>query len=560
MQDLSRTLLDYDLELLRVIANRWDVDLNTRDPREAATRLADAMRNPQRVSDVWGRLSEEQRQALQTVLGSTGARMQSAMFRRMFGEIRTMGPDKLEREKPYLNPVSPAEALYYRGLIASTFDKSTKGAQAFTFVPTDLVPLMPTHQTGYDTSAPAEYVEAVPQPDNIRPADTVLVDDLTSFLAFCQLHTVTVADGAITAEMQKLLKPWLIGTASAARIALMLALAAGLGIAAETDSIYRPQPTARKWLDLRRSDQVRALVETWQKSTVYNELWYTPGLKAEVSAGWQNDPLLARQTVISFLEMVPPDQWWPVDELISEVKENEPDFQRPAGDYDSWYIRDAQTDQYLRGFESWDRVDGAMLRFILTGLMNGLGLVDTAQNGALCRLTAYGRAFAGMIDWPKASTDQPPFLIQEDGTIEVPRASSRYDRFQLARFTEWVKAGDPFLYRVSAAGLAQAVSQGIQAPQILLFLRRSTHDAVPEPVVQLLETWGQAGDSPASIERLIVLRVPTPELLNTIQSTPALRRYLSVPLGPTAVAVRENQWNELAAALQAQGILVEVEV
>jgi len=33
---------------------------------------------------------------------------------------------------------------------------------------------------------------------------------------------------------------------------------------------------------------------------------------------------------------------------------------------------------------------------------------------------------------------------------------------------------------------------------------------------------------------------------------------LSVPLGTTAVAVREDQWADLAAALQSQGILVDV--
>ena len=562
MQDLNLTLFDYDLELLRVIANRWDVDLNTRDPHEAAVRLAAAMRVPERVEDIWNRLDDDQRRALQTLLGS-GGKMATPMFARMFGEIRAMGPGKLEREKPYLEPLNLAEALYYRGLIANKLDKSARGPQAFTYVPTDLAPLMPTHQTGYDLSAaPAQVVEPVAPPENIRPADTVLVDDLTTFLAFCQVYTVgTVGENgmAIMSDAQQRLKPHLIGSASNARIALIMALAGGLGLATEQDAAFRPQlSNIRKWLDLRRGEQVRSLVETWQNSTAYNELLYTPGLKPETSAGWQNDPLLGRQTVLNFLEIVPPDQWWPVDELIEDVKETEPDFQRPAGDYESWYIRDAQTDAYLRGFESWDKVDGAMLRFILTSLMNGLGLVDTAQNGSLCRLTAYGRAFTGMADWPTANADQPPITVHEDGTIEVPRAASRYNRFQLSRFTEWLKAGDPFIYRMSLAGFTRASEQHIQAEQVLIFLRRSTQDNVPDSVRQMVETWGQAADSPVTLERLIVMRVPTPELLNTIQTTPALRRYLSVPLGTTAVAVREDQWADLAAALQSQGILVDV--
>src|SRR5262249_25040232 len=155
------------------------------------------------------------------------------------------------------------------------------------------------------------------------------------------------------------------------------------------------------------------------------------------------------------------------------------DFQRPAGDYDSWYIRDAQTGKYLRGFESWDTVDGAMLRFILTGPMHGLGLVDTAENGAACRLTAYGRAFGGIAEWPAQPAEAVPFTIQADGLCEVPRNVSRYDRFQLARFTEWGKAGEPYQYRITSTGLAQASRQSIQANNILPFLKRGTGDQVP---------------------------------------------------------------------------------
>ncbi len=93
MQDLSRTLSDYDLELLRVIANRWDVDVSRRDARQAAEQLANAMRQPERASDIWDRLTDEQRGALQTLLGA-GGRMPTAVFSRLFGQIRPMGPDK----------------------------------------------------------------------------------------------------------------------------------------------------------------------------------------------------------------------------------------------------------------------------------------------------------------------------------------------------------------------------------------------------------------------------------------------------------------------------------
>src|SRR5436853_3314908 len=154
MQDLSRTLSDYDLELLRVIANRWDVDLNSRDAKQAAERLASAMLKPERASDAWDRLNDEQRGALQALLGG-GGKMPKAIFSRMYGDIRQIGPEKLEREKPYLNPASLAEALFYRGLIAVTFGEGTKAPQPVVYVPSDLIPLLPAHKTSYVDLGPA---------------------------------------------------------------------------------------------------------------------------------------------------------------------------------------------------------------------------------------------------------------------------------------------------------------------------------------------------------------------------------------------------------------------
>src|SRR5579871_6295907 len=187
MQDLSRTLSDYDPELLRVIANRWDVDLNVREARNAGAYLAQNMLRAEKVADAWARLTDEQRGALQALLGA-GGKMPSFVFARLYGEIRQMGPDKMEREKPYLNPASLSEALYYRGLVSIAYGEGIKGSQAFIYVPTDLMPMMPIHKTGYkldDEEAEIAPVSALPQPNNIRQADTAIVDDLTTLLAYC---------------------------------------------------------------------------------------------------------------------------------------------------------------------------------------------------------------------------------------------------------------------------------------------------------------------------------------------------------------------------------------
>ena len=81
------------------------------------------------------------------------------------------------------------------------------------------------------------------------------------------------------------------------------------------------------------------------------------------------------------LDDLPRQTWWNLKSFIEAIKEQHPDFQRPAGDYDSWFIRDAANGHYLRGFTDWDLVDGALIRFLLADVMHRLGLLDLASPG-----------------------------------------------------------------------------------------------------------------------------------------------------------------------------------
>jgi hypothetical protein len=563
MQNLAQTLADYDLELLRVIANRWDVEL-PRSVKGAVAALSKVMLDRERAAAIWARLSDEQRGVLQTLLGSAGYKMPAPMFKRIAGEVRQMGVERLVREKPYLSPVSHAEALYYLGLIAFG------GGQAFVYVPSDLAPLLPIEKTGYDLSAPAQRSEpllSLPEPQGIRAADTSLVDDLTTFLAACYNEDVPLVNESLSDEQRMALEPFFIGKVEVARLALMVSLALDMGIAGLEGEKIKPVPAkARSWLDAPRPAQVRALAEGWQGSRRFNELFHVPTLKVERTGTWQNDPLLARQAICGYLEMVPPNGWWSVDELIETIHEEEPDFMRPDGDYESWYIRDAKTNKYLRGFEHWHAVDGAVLRFILTVPMHWLGLVDIAENGAVCRLTPYGRALVGVSEWPpnpppNAPNEGKPITVDAEGTCRAMRATNRYERFQLARFTNWiggVSSVEGYQYLITPESVARAQKQGVRAEQIVTFLRRVTGDKVPTAVIQQLQTWASAQAQTATLEQLWVLRLPSEALLDKLFELPKVRRFLGARLGAQAVAVRADQREALIKALRENNLQVEV--
>lgn len=565
MRTLLRTLQDADPALLPVLARLWDVedDLQNMSHDEAAVALTQAMLDPQRAERVWDSLDDDQRGALQALL-SAGARMTASTFTRLFGEIRLMGAEQLAREKPYASPKTSAEALFYRGLIAQAFEQAETGARPVIYVPTDLALVLPRHKTSYadlddeaadEASPELPTIEPLEEVHNVVPADTSIVDDTVALLAYALLHLPELDDDTLTAPHRVALLPHLL-VRDEARLAFLVSLAVSANLAeVQEGRLALRRAEARRWLEAHRAAQVRQLAEAWRDSVIYRDLWHVPGLHPEPT-GWPYDPVVARTAVIGFLsEFVPEQDWWSMDEFIEAVKQTDPDFQRPGGDYTSWYIRNDEGD-YLQGFESWDAVEGALLLFYLGGPMHWLGLVDLADDAA--RLTAYGRALAGFIPWPSPPEAEDKVQVQPDGTLLVSRRVPRIERFQVARFTTWLAAGDPFTYRLDAAGLARAARQGITTQHISAFIARALGDTpIPAPIVRLLETWQAGPTGSVTLEQLLVLRTTDPQTLALLLDTPELRRYLGAQLGPMAVVVRAGQADALRAALAQRGIVVE---
>ena len=338
-----------------------------------------------------------------------------------------------------------------------------------------------------------------------------------------------------------------------------LAFLLGVGLSANLIAVEEGQASTRRaetriWLSDTRANQVKALADAWRDSTVFRELAHVPGLHPEALPNY--DPTVARGAIFNFLNEIAPDSdWWSLDEFIEVVKHTDADFQRPGGDYDSWYIKNDEGD-YLRGFESWEAIEGALLEFVVTGPLHWLGLTDLADDAA--HLTAYGRAFLEIIVWPTPPEPDDKVDVSEDGTLAVSRRVSRIDRFQVARFTTWGEPGDPFTYMLDGPGIAQADKQGINTGHIGTFLKRMLGDRpIPTKIANLLQNWQGGATATVTLEQHIVLRTTSPETLTKILETPTLRRYLGAQLGPMAVIVRADQWEALRVALGEHSIQAE---
>jgi hypothetical protein len=130
-------------------------------------------------------------------------------------------------------------------------------------------------------------------------------------------------------------------------------------------------------------------------------------------------------------------------------------------------------------------------------------------------------------------------------------------RYQVARFCAWegLAQGD-YQYRLTPSSLERARRQGLGSHHLLVLLRRHAM-ALPPNLVKALEEWETNG-SPAHIERLIVLRVKDPEIIQKLRNSRAAR-FLGDSLGSTTVVVKPGAFEKVLAALAELGHLADYE-
>jgi hypothetical protein len=555
MYVLHRFLIDYDMAMLRALAQNRGVDLTTNRQTEATDQLAMALLEPFSIRVALARLSSQARRGLNRLLAA-GGRMRAPQFARQYGAVRPMGPGRLERELPWQEPANATEELLYAGLIFRAFSAEQGAPGEFFFVPVDLAPLLPQDDLP-SLGFPLEIVSPPARQDEAQPS---LVHDLYVYLVYVQTHDVRpYADGRLgRKDLTALLARFT--DRGERRLELMRHLAQRLGMVSRPDQCLRldPQPVKR-WLTSSPARQWATLQEAWRDDPTWNDLCRVPSLMCDEAGRWQNDPLSTRRAMLELLARVPPDAWWTVASFVAAVKEVDPDFQRPDGDYVGWYIRDAETRAYLSGFESWDRVEGAFLVDLLTGPLYWLGIVERAPLGAAigadaaCRLTESGARLLGLAPDTAEPLPSAPILIRPDFTVELPDAASLYTQFQVERFAEWEGAA-PRRYRLTVSSVGRALTRGVRVEQILAFLRKSSQGPLPPNVVGHLEAWAQR-DGQVDVEEVALVRTKSERAMQELRALPETRSLIGQQLSPTTALVRKQDLPRLYKALRSLGYL-----
>lgn len=553
MPDLSQSLQGRDLGHLRIVAELWGVDLSAPDARVAMQRLAAALLDGQLLTEVYEALPGEARQAVEDLLQNEG-RLPWQLFTRRYGAVRDMGPARRDRDRPHANPSSPAEMLWYRALVGRAFFDTPDGPVEFAFIPEDLLPLIPA--PGRQAPAPLGRPATPAERAHPRPANDRILDHACTLLAALRLglspDTIDlIAAGWITSP------PYPIAPAPL----LSLLTAASL---LDATGMPSPEP-ARAFLEAPRAEALSKLVSAWMSSPTFDELRLIPHLKTE--GEWTNDPLRTRKNLLGYLSTLPEGEWWSLPAFVDSILQAHPDFQRPAGDYDSWFIRDRRASgqgDFLRGFEHWDEVDGELIRYMICGPLHWLGVFDLAFSVKGPPTTARATAFR-FTRWARPllqghvpdgfPLEEAHIVAASDARLRIPRLARRAARYLIARFCAWDgESEDLYYYHVTPASLARARQQGLKAANLLSLMRRYA-PAVPPSLVKSLERWEQYGCE-ARFEKVVVLRLTSPELLQAVRGSRAAR-FLGDPLGPTSVIVKPGAWQKVLSILAEMGYLGE---
>jgi hypothetical protein len=548
MPDLAQSLGRYDLGYLQIVAELWGVDFSAGELKRGIESLLPVMLDGQLIREIIDSLPTEAQRAVADLLGNDG-RMAWSFFKRRYGEVREMGSGRRDRARPYLEPISTAEVLFYRALIGRTFFDTPSGPEEFAYIPDDILRLLETDQV--QIHEPLGRAAHAAEHGHMLPASDRILADACTMLAALRMG-LQEPDAYFSSYP---------GQYPITGIFLKALLDAA-GLLGE-GGVPNPEPT-RKFLEAERGHTLAQLVGKWKESKQLNELALLPGLILE--GEWRNDPLQAREAVLKFLETIPENTWWNIQSFINAIHQQYPDFQRPAGDYDSWFIRlaahgDAQEAEYLRGFEHWDQVEGQLLRFMITGPLHWLGILDLAAPGeeklpTTFRTSRWSAALLQSESPEGLPVEDEKILARSDARLILTAHVPRSVRYQIARFCQWDDLDrETYHYRLSPSSLQRASESGLLTNHLLAILRNHA-EAVPPSLVTALERWDQHGRQ-ARIEQVQVLRLSSPEILQELRAS-RVARFLGDPLGPTTVIVKAGAREKVLSALSELGYLGEI--
>jgi len=546
MTDLRQSLIKSEFSHLKVVAEKWELPFDAPDARQGLDLLVGALFTSKKLVDLTNILAAEEIEAL-VWLDDRNGRESWDHFTRRFGEIRDVGAGRLDRERPDMAPISPVEGLWYRALIARGFFESESGLLEFAYIPDDIrelaLPILNPDRKERINEAFLCRVAVSKETEERQLASIAILDHVCTILAGLRMGQDSIEHLPDVTDPER----------SFYQMLLVLAELLDGKLSTLPENL-------RHYYDLTESEALLKLWNAWLVSETHHDLTMVDGIQVEGVP--ELDPIPVRERLIAPLKDLDPQVWWSMESFISQLKERSPDFLRSSGEYEAMFIKDNESGAFLTGFSSWDTVEGELIRYILTGPLHWLGLIDLAGAAENSRHLAFrvGKLFqdfvgGGLPVLPRVKPD--PIQIRSKGEIRVTMDVAHKVRYQIARFCEWgTYKADSYYYFITPASLTRAEKQGLKVAHLLSLLKNHT-EAIPPNVMAALERWYKNGIQ-ASISQRTIMRLGSPAVLKALKKSPA-ERYIMEQLGPTVVIIKEGSEEKIAQALVELGFFVGIE-
>jgi len=542
MPGILACLTTHDMSFLRSTAELWGVNVSGSDQQAYARALAASITSEFELQEMLESLPPDCLIALAD-LKQHGGILPWTVFSRRYGQIRQMGPGKRSREKPHIFPISTAERLWYRALIGRDFIQRDGKLIEVAYLPEELLPWLPKTPKTLSAAIPLVKVAPAQVTQQLAWQDRILDDSCTLLAA---LRCFGEADGLASNSEEQVY--WQVLRA------LLFALDL---IDAKTEL---PAPAARPFLEMPRGRALPWLVTAWSFSSKFNELRLVPQLLCE--GPWRNNPIPPRRYILSQLATLKDNQWYPLQGLIDAVYADNPDFLRQGGDYNAWIIARRSDKALLHGLESWQEVEAPYIRFLITGPLAWLGLIELGWEEVQAPVYFRKSAWFNALTNGNAELDLPPedapVAVSADGVLTLTNRTPRIARYQFARFSEWLEVS-PKRYRIrlTPASLQASAQQGLKVRHLIALLRKYAGTNLLPSLVAALQRW-EAHGREAAIKQAWVLQLSAPEVLQALRESPAAGS-LGEALSPVAVIVKPDGIEKVRMALARLGYLSDLE-
>lgn len=311
------------------------------------------------------------------------------------------------------------------------------------------------------------------------------------------------------------------------------------------------------------------LIRIWRESRICNELFEIPEITVLAAPDFSAPE--PRRIILDLLNNMSSDTWMSVNGFIAAVKKAKPQFLRGTFREERWQLQDPERND-LSGIGSWYQLEGAYLRFLLSGPLSWMGLVQCAYaDKAHKELSAFRisqdiRFLLAESAQPetaeailsKPNLEQAKPTISGDGEIACSAKVPRYFRYMGVRYAEIEKVGkDRAVFRITPASLSNAECAGLSRASLLSLLKRFSGNKVPPSLERMLSAPENTSRT-AMIYSATILTIPDEAVLTELLDTSRLEKWILQQINPTSILIDPKGITEIRRFLMERELFVDI--